>query len=89
MAEVAAALPADGVVFEESITSGGSLELYLQPAEPWRRFRARGGAIGGGMPGALGAKVALPERPVIGLISEGASAYSLTASGRRRTTGWG
>ncbi|MHB1132438.1 MAG: thiamine pyrophosphate-binding protein [Chloroflexota bacterium] len=79
MAELAAALPADGVVFEESITSGGSLEQYLQPAEPWRRFRARGGGIGGGMPGALGAKLALPQRPVVGLVSEGASAYSLTA----------
>ena len=79
MAEVAAALPEDASVFDESITSGGSLEMYLKPSHPWRRFRARGGGIGPGMPGTLGLKVAMPERPVVGIVSDGASMFNITA----------
>lgn len=79
MAEIAAALPPDAAVFDEAISSGASLETYLQPAEPWRRFRARGGGIGQGLPGALGLKVAYPDRPVVGIASDGSSMYSITA----------
>ena len=79
MAEVSAAIPQDAVVFDETITSGASLEMYLKPNEPWRRYRARGGAIGGGMPGTLGVQVAFPDRPVVGLVSDGASMYTITA----------
>ena len=79
MAEVSAAVPEDAVIFDETITSGASLEMYLKPSEPWRRYRTRGGAIGGGMPGTLGVQVAFPDRPVVGLVSDGASMYSITA----------
>ena len=79
MAELAAALPPEAVVVDEALTSGASLEMYLQPSEPWRRFRIRGGGIGGGMPGALGVQVAYPNRPVVGVVSDGASLYTITA----------
>ncbi len=79
MAEIAGALPEDAAIFDETITSGASLEMYLQPSQPWRRFRARGGGIGPGMPGTLGLKVAMPERPVAGIVSDGASMYNITA----------
>ena len=79
MAEVSAAIPQNAVVFDESITSGASLEMYLKPDEPWRRYRTRGGAIGGGLPGTLGVQVAFPDRPVVGLVSDGASMYTITA----------
>lgn len=79
MAEIAAALPEDAVIVDEALTSGSSLELYLQPSDPWRRFRVRGGGIGGGMPGTLGIQVAFPDRPVVGLVSDGAALYTITA----------
>jgi len=79
MAEVSAAIPEEAVVFDETITSGASLEMYLKPEQPWRRYRTRGGAIGGGLPGALGVQVAFPDRPVVGLVSDGASMYTITA----------
>ncbi len=79
MAEIAGALPENAVVFDEAITSGASLEMYLQPNEPWRRYRVRGGGIGGGLPGALGVQAAYPDRPVVGIVSDGASMYSITA----------
>ena len=79
MAEIADALPENAVVFDEAITSGASLEMYLRPSKPWRRYRARGGGIGGGLPGALGVQIAYPDRPVVGVVSDGASMYSTTA----------
>ncbi len=79
MAEIAAALPAEAAVFDEAITSGVSLELYLRPSEPWRYFRARGGGLGAGLPGALGLRAAMPQQPVVGVVADGAALYSLTA----------
>lgn len=79
MAELADALPSEAVVVDEALTSGASLEMYLRPSEPWRRFRVRGGGIGGGMPGALGAQVAFPDRPVVGVVSDGSSLYTIAA----------
>ncbi len=79
MAEVSEAIPKNAVIFDETITSGSSLEMYLKPSESWRRYRTRGGAIGGGMPGTLGVQAAFPDRPVVGLVSDGASMYTITA----------
>ncbi len=79
MAELAANLPEDAVLVDEALTSGSTLETYFQPTEAWRRFRVRGGGIGNGMPGALGIQAAFPDRPVIGLVSDGASMYTITA----------
>ncbi|MGH9339222.1 MAG: thiamine pyrophosphate-binding protein [Acidobacteriota bacterium] len=78
MAELAAALPANAVIFDESITSGRALEMYLEPWQPWRRFRSRGGGIGGGLPGALGLQVAFPDRLVVGLVPDGASMFTIS-----------
>jgi benzoylformate decarboxylase len=39
----------------------------------------RGGGIGPGLPGSLGAQLACPERKVVGVCSDGASMYSITA----------
>jgi len=77
MAEVAATIPREAIIFDETITSSGSADTYLQVTE--RRFRARGGGIGSGMPGALGLQLAYPDRPVVGLVSDGASMYGITA----------
>jgi thiamine pyrophosphate-dependent acetolactate synthase large subunit-like protein len=77
-AEVAAALPENGVLVEEAGTAGASTDFFLRPTEPWRWFRARGGGIGMGLPSALGVQAAYPDRPVVGLISDGASLMTIT-----------
>lgn len=78
MAEIVEAIPDNAAIFDESITSGRALETLLAPKEPWRRYRSRGGGIGGGLPGALGLQVAFPDRPVVAVVSDGASLYSIT-----------
>jgi benzoylformate decarboxylase len=44
-----------------------------------RYFRARGGGIGPGIPGAVGLKLAMPDRPVLGVVSDGSGMYSISA----------
>jgi benzoylformate decarboxylase len=77
MEEIAAALPAEGAVFDEAITSGG-LDRYMEPVLG-RYFRPRGGGIGGGLPGTLGLQLALPNNPVLGIEGDGSAMYSITA----------
>ena len=78
MGEIAAALPADAAVMDESTTSGGVLGRYIKP-KPGRYFRARGGGLGPGLPGAVALKLAMPERPVVGIVSDGAAMYTVSA----------
>jgi benzoylformate decarboxylase len=42
-------------------------------------LRIRGGGIGPGLPATLGAQLAEPGRPVVGICSDGAAMYSITA----------
>jgi benzoylformate decarboxylase len=42
-------------------------------------MRSRGGGIGPGLPGTLGAQLAQPSRQVVGVCSDGAAMYSITA----------
>ena len=42
-------------------------------------FGLRGGGIGWGLPAAIGAKIALPDRPVVALIGDGSAMYTVQA----------
>jgi benzoylformate decarboxylase len=78
MGELAGVLPPEAAVFDEAITSSPVLQRYLAP-RPGRYFRGRGGGIGPGLPGALGLKLAMPDRPVVGVVGDGAAMYSVSA----------
>ncbi len=78
MSEIADVLPPDAAVFDEAITSSGVLQRYVIP-RPGRYFRARGGGLGPGLPGALGLKLAMPDRPVVGVVADGSAMYSVSA----------
>ncbi|HEX8966691.1 MAG TPA: thiamine pyrophosphate-binding protein [Chloroflexota bacterium] len=79
MHEVKQALPADALVFSEAVTNGKHLEMAIAPEAPGRLVKVRGGGIGPGLPGALGAALACPDRKVVGICSDGAAMYSITA----------
>jgi benzoylformate decarboxylase len=78
MGELTAVLPPEAAVFDEAITSSPVLQRYLAP-RPGRYFRGRGGGLGPGLPGALGLKLAMPDRPVVGVVGDGAAMYSVSA----------
>ncbi len=79
MSEVAKAVPDDAVVVNESITAGGDLLGFLPIDDPDRYCGTRGGGIGQGLVGGIGASLAHPERPVIVFSGDGSAMYSIQA----------
>ncbi len=79
MAELARGAPEDIVVVDESITAN----LDLAQAFTFRGFgdyfSGRGGGIGQGLAGALGVKLAMPDRPVLTISGDGSAMYSIQA----------
>jgi thiamine pyrophosphate-dependent acetolactate synthase large subunit-like protein len=78
-AELARHLPADAIVFDEALTSSPGLTRYLPATTPGRYFSTRGGSLGVGFPGAIGAKLAFPQQTVIGFSGDGGSMYTIQA----------
>lgn len=76
---VAALLPEHAVVVDESLTSGASFTAASAGCAPHDVLTLTGGAIGMGLPLAVGAAVACPDRPVIALQADGSAMYTLQA----------
>jgi benzoylformate decarboxylase len=70
-------LPADAVVIDETVSSGNGLRRFLKSDDAQSFFGMRGGGIGWGLPAAIGAKLALPDRPVVALIGDGSAMYTI------------
>jgi benzoylformate decarboxylase len=70
------ALPKDAVVIEEALSSGPGIRQLIRSDDPQSYFGLRGGGIGWGLPATIGVKLALPERPVVGLIGDGSAMYT-------------
>ncbi|WP_133511013.1 thiamine pyrophosphate-binding protein [Candidatus Thiosymbion oneisti] len=77
--ELAQQLPKDAILFDESLTHLPELNRWLPPATPGTFFQTPGGTLGVGIPGAVGAKLAHPERTVVGFTGDGGAMYTLQA----------
>ena len=74
---IGAILPEGAIISEEAVTSGLSLPAATAGAPRHDVLTLTGGAIGQGLPVAVGAAVACPERPVFALEAEGSSMYTI------------
>ena len=79
MAELESALPPEAIVVDESITASIDLARTVQFEGTGDYVGARGGGIGQALPGALGVKLAHPERPVVAVSGDGSAMYSIQA----------
>ncbi len=79
MYELAQAVPPDTIVADESITSRPSVMQAFNFDQPGSLFVLRGGALGWAMPGALGVQLANPDRPVLAIVGDGSSLYTVQA----------
>jgi len=70
-------LPRDAVVIEEALSSSPGIRQLIRSDDPQSFFGLRGGGIGWGLPATIGVKLALPDRPVVGLIGDGSSMYTV------------
>jgi acetolactate synthase-1/2/3 large subunit len=73
----AAAIPDGAIVVSEAISSGGGYRALAPSAAPHTLLAVTGGAIGGGLPAAVGAAVAAPGRPVLALQADGSALYTI------------
>jgi benzoylformate decarboxylase len=79
LAAIGAMLPRDAVVIDETISSGRGIRELIRSEDEQSFFGLRGGGIGWGLPAAIGVKLALPDRPVVGLIGDGSAMYTCQA----------
>jgi benzoylformate decarboxylase len=78
--ELARQLPSENVViFDEALTSSPAVVRYFPPQRTGEYFLTRGGSLGIGFPGAIGAKLANPGKTVIGFSGDGGSMYTIQA----------
>lgn len=69
-------LPENAIIVDESITSGLMLSAMTAGAPRHDVITLTGGAIGQGLPNAVGAAIACPDRPVLALIGDGTAMYT-------------
>ena len=74
-----ALLPEDAIVVDESVSFGRALYPNTHGAAPHDWIQLCGGAIGEGLPLALGAAIACPDRRVVGLQADGSGMYTVQA----------
>lgn len=78
-AELRRGLPDDAVIVDESITASLDLARSFDYQGFGDYFGGRGGGIGQGLAGAIGVKVAMPDRPVVAISGDGSAMYSIQA----------
>ena len=77
--ELAKKLPSDAILFDEALTNSPPITRYLPPSKTSHYFLTRGGSLGVGFPGAIGAKLANPDKTVIGFSGDGGAMYTIQA----------
>ncbi|MFZ2043973.1 MAG: thiamine pyrophosphate-dependent enzyme, partial [Trebonia sp.] len=78
-AVIGALLPEGAIVSDESVTSSAFLPAATAGAPPHDWLTLTGGAVGQGLPLAVGAAIACPGRPVIALEADGSAMYTIPA----------
>jgi acetolactate synthase-1/2/3 large subunit len=78
-AVIGALLPERAIVIDETISSGIGVPAATAGAPRHDVLALCGGAMGEGMPLAIGAAIAAPDRPVIALEADGCAIYTLSA----------
>jgi acetolactate synthase-1/2/3 large subunit len=79
MTALAALMPENAILCDESVTSGRTLFSFTRNAPPHDYLQLTGGAIGLGLPMAAGAAIACPDRKVICLEADGSGMYTVQA----------
>ncbi|WP_218585667.1 acetolactate synthase large subunit [Pseudomonas izuensis] len=74
-----ALLPENAIVVDESVSFGHAFYPGTLNAAPHDWLQVTGGAIGDGLPMALGAAIAAPDRRVVALQADGSGMYTVQA----------
>lgn len=77
--KLAELLPPDAIVFDEALTNSPELTRWVTPERPGHFFQTPGGTLGVGIPGAVGVKLAHPDKTVVGFTGDGGAMYTYQA----------
>ena len=77
MSELAAAIPDNAVVVDDSISNRGAMRHYFDAESRGDLRGYRGQSIGGGMGTTMGTQCAYPDRPVFGVIGDGSAMMTI------------
>lgn len=72
-------MPENAILIDEGITSSLMLSAMTAGAPRHDMLTLTGGAIGQGLPNAIGAAIACPDRPIYTLIGDGTAMYTIQA----------
>jgi len=72
-------LPEKAIIVDEAQTSGAMLPVMTAGAPRHDVLTLTGGAIGQGLPCAVGAAIACPDRQVLALVGDGSAMYTIQA----------
>jgi acetolactate synthase I/II/III large subunit len=78
-AAIAVTLPEHAIVVDEAVSTGRGFGPAMASAAPHDWLQGMGGAIGYGLPCAVGAALGAPGRPVLALEGDGSAMYTLQA----------
>jgi benzoylformate decarboxylase len=78
-AAIAERIPRNAIVLEESPSNRPELLVRLPAREPLGSLSPAMGGLGFALPAATGLRMALPERPVVAIVGDGSSLYSIQA----------
>lgn len=76
---LASLLPEGAIISDEMVSSGEPVNAALKHANSHELLPVTGGSIGQGLPVAVGAAMACPDRKVLALEADGSAMYSLQA----------
>jgi benzoylformate decarboxylase len=76
---LAGALPSDAIVFNDGISTSGTIFEALSPTERGSYYAIRGGAIGWGMGATMGVQLGQPERQAVGVMGDGTAIMTVQA----------
>ena len=74
---VGALLPENAIVVDESVTSGRGFFPFTAGVPPHDWINNRGGSIGYGLPVAIGAAIACPDRKLLAFEGDGSAMYTV------------
>ncbi|KAA1280557.1 MAG: thiamine pyrophosphate-binding protein [SAR202 cluster bacterium] len=77
MSELAAAMPDNAIVVDDSISNRATMRHYFQGQKRGDLRAFRGQSIGGGIGTTMGTAVANPDRPVFGIIGDGSAMMTI------------
>lgn len=79
MMQITDALPADGIIVNEGLTSAWQLLDFLPYRDRWSYHANASGGIGWAIGAAIGVQLAQPDRPLVAIIGDGSAMYSIQA----------